>query len=205
MHSFHQSRGRILFEVACALTISASCVVAWMQTYASAFLPAAAVAALYGLVHAFDLARPKPRLAADPPSEEIAAASLKSSRKRSRIRAGGSGPAGNRSKSKSPRSPHAKALGAPKLPPARSATRRSRSRCKLQLWTRSRTTFPSMLRKLRRPGTSKRTRRSRSRPCSSRNPSSASNACSAAARPDSPAPSAIARDLGLRSAPRRLS
>ena len=76
MHRFHQSRGRILFEVACALTISASCVGAWMQTYASAFLPAAAAAALYGLVHAFDLARPKPRLAADPPTDEIAAAPL---------------------------------------------------------------------------------------------------------------------------------
>ena len=76
MHSFHQSRGRILFEVACALTISASCVGAWMQTYASAFLPAAAAAALYGLVHAFDLVRPKPRLAADPPTDEIAAASV---------------------------------------------------------------------------------------------------------------------------------
>lgn len=74
MHSFHHSRGRILFEVACALTISASCVGAWMQTGASAFLPAAAAAALYGLVHAFDLARPKPRLTADPPSEEISEA-----------------------------------------------------------------------------------------------------------------------------------
>lgn len=76
MHSFHQSRGRILFEVACALTISASCVGAWVQTYASAFLPAAAAAALYGLVHAFDLIRSKPRLAADPPTDEIAAAPL---------------------------------------------------------------------------------------------------------------------------------
>ena len=63
MHSFHHSRGRILFEVACALGISASCVWAWMQTYATAMLPAAAIAALYGLVHAFDMVRRSPAVA----------------------------------------------------------------------------------------------------------------------------------------------
>jgi hypothetical protein len=63
MHSFHHSRGRILFEVACALGISASCVWAWMQTYATAMLPAAAIAALYGLVHAFDMVRHSPAVA----------------------------------------------------------------------------------------------------------------------------------------------
>lgn len=57
MHSFHHSRGRIFFEVLCALGISASCVGAWMQTGASAMLPAAFITALYGLVHAFDMAR----------------------------------------------------------------------------------------------------------------------------------------------------
>ena len=57
MHSFHQSRGRILFEVFCALGISASCVFAWMQTYAPAMLAVAGFAGLYGLVHAFDMAR----------------------------------------------------------------------------------------------------------------------------------------------------
>lgn len=57
MHSFHHSRGRILFEVFCALAISASCAGAWMQTDAWALLPAAAVAALYGIVHIFDLTR----------------------------------------------------------------------------------------------------------------------------------------------------
>jgi hypothetical protein len=55
MQSFHRSRGRILFEVFCALAIAESCVGAWMQTGAWAFLPAAAVAALYGIVHAFDM------------------------------------------------------------------------------------------------------------------------------------------------------
>lgn len=54
MHSFHHSRGRILFEVFCALAISASLVGAWLQTDASALLAVAAVSALYGLVHAFD-------------------------------------------------------------------------------------------------------------------------------------------------------
>ena len=58
MHSFHHSRGRVLFETACALTISASCVGAWMDLGVPAFLPAAAVAALYGLVHLFDMRRP---------------------------------------------------------------------------------------------------------------------------------------------------
>ena len=55
MHSFHHSRGRILFEVLCALAVSVSCVQAWMQTGASALLGAAAAAALYGIVHLFDL------------------------------------------------------------------------------------------------------------------------------------------------------
>ena len=55
MHSFHQSRGRIAFDVFCALTIAGSCVGAWMQTGATAFLPAAAVAAFYGVVLAFGL------------------------------------------------------------------------------------------------------------------------------------------------------
>ena len=60
MHSYQHSRGRILFEVACAFGISASCVWAWQQTYATAMLPAAAIAALYGLVHAFDMVRRRP-------------------------------------------------------------------------------------------------------------------------------------------------
>lgn len=56
MHSVRQSRSRILFEVCCALAIAASFVGAWMQTGAWALLPAAGVAALYGLIHAFDMA-----------------------------------------------------------------------------------------------------------------------------------------------------
>ena len=55
MRSFHHSRGRIFFEVLCAFGISASCVGAWMQTYSTALLGAAAIAALYGLVHFFDM------------------------------------------------------------------------------------------------------------------------------------------------------
>lgn len=64
MHSFHPSRGRILFEVLCALTVSASCAGAWVQTGASALLPAAFAAALYGLWHLTDMRRPKPAMAA---------------------------------------------------------------------------------------------------------------------------------------------
>ncbi|HEX6740628.1 MAG TPA: hypothetical protein VF079_02385 [Sphingomicrobium sp.] len=66
MHSFHQSRVRIVFEVLCAYGIAASCVGAWQQLGATAFLAAGAVAALYGLVHAFDVIRPKAAVAAEP-------------------------------------------------------------------------------------------------------------------------------------------
>lgn len=66
MHSFHRSRGRILFEVLCAFTISASFAGAWMQIGASALLVASSVVALYGLVHAFDLVRRNPAVAVEP-------------------------------------------------------------------------------------------------------------------------------------------
>jgi hypothetical protein len=59
MHSFRPSRGRILFEVLCAMVVSASAAAAWVQTGASALLGAAGAAALYGLVHLFDMRRPK--------------------------------------------------------------------------------------------------------------------------------------------------
>ena len=59
MHSFHPSRGRILFEVLCLFAAAAACAGAWLQTGASAMLGVAAVVALYGLVHLFDLRRPK--------------------------------------------------------------------------------------------------------------------------------------------------
>ena len=58
MHS--HSRARILFDAFCALAISASFAVAWMQTGSSALLSAAGIAALYGLVHAFDGRRAEP-------------------------------------------------------------------------------------------------------------------------------------------------
>jgi outer membrane biosynthesis protein TonB len=74
MHSFHPSRGRILFEVLCALTISASCVVAWQQSFVSAFLAMAGVTALYALVHLTDLRRPKLAAQAATPDFEPAAA-----------------------------------------------------------------------------------------------------------------------------------
>ena len=66
MHGVTPSRGKVLFEVFCALAISASLTGAWMQTGASALVGAAAVAALYGLVHLFDMRRPKPVEAVEP-------------------------------------------------------------------------------------------------------------------------------------------
>ena len=60
MQSIRQSRGRIAFEVLCTLTVAASCVAAWMQTYATAFLPAAVATGLYGLWHLTDMRVPKP-------------------------------------------------------------------------------------------------------------------------------------------------
>ncbi|HET9335175.1 MAG TPA: hypothetical protein VFO12_02070, partial [Sphingomicrobium sp.] len=66
MHSFQPSRGRIVFEVLCALGIVASCVGAWKQTGASALLLAASIAGLYAFVHLFDLARRNPATAEQP-------------------------------------------------------------------------------------------------------------------------------------------
>ena len=73
MHSFQPSRGRILFEVLCAVGIAASCGGAWMQTGASALLAASFVATLYGLVHFFDLFRREPALLAEPQRIDFAA------------------------------------------------------------------------------------------------------------------------------------
>jgi hypothetical protein len=67
MHSVRHSRSRVLFEVFCALAMSASFAGAWMQTGASALLAAAGVAALYALVHMFDLGGSKPHGIVDRP------------------------------------------------------------------------------------------------------------------------------------------
>lgn len=68
MHSFHHSRGRILFEAACALMISASCVAAWKDLGVPAFLAVAAVSALYAFVRLFDMRRPKAVMASAIPA-----------------------------------------------------------------------------------------------------------------------------------------
>jgi hypothetical protein len=60
MHTFRPSRGRVLFEVFCALAIAASLAGGWLQTGAWALLPGAVIAALYSLVHAFNLAGSSP-------------------------------------------------------------------------------------------------------------------------------------------------
>lgn len=65
MNSFQPSRGRVLFEVVLALGMAASLAGASMQTGAVALLGASGVAALYGLIHLFDLRRPKPVAAAE--------------------------------------------------------------------------------------------------------------------------------------------
>ena len=66
MHSFQPSRGRIFFEVLCALAMSASFVGAWIQTEAPALLAAAGVAALYAIVRLFDMRRGRPAEAVEP-------------------------------------------------------------------------------------------------------------------------------------------
>ena len=66
MHSFQPSRGRILFEVFCALAVVASMVGAWQQTQASALLTAAAAAGLYAMVRLFDLGRREPTQVEEP-------------------------------------------------------------------------------------------------------------------------------------------
>jgi len=66
MHSFQPSRGRVLFEFACALGVVASFVGAWKQTGASALLLAAVAVGLCGFVRLFDLAHGEPAEAAEP-------------------------------------------------------------------------------------------------------------------------------------------
>jgi len=57
MSSLHQSRARVLFDVACAFGFAASSAFAWMQTYATAFLPMAGIMGLWGLVRLSDVRR----------------------------------------------------------------------------------------------------------------------------------------------------
>lgn len=71
MHSFHQSRGRILFDFFCVLVIVASCMGAWIQTGASALIGAAGAAGLYGLVRLFDMRWPKSDEVVEPQRIEL--------------------------------------------------------------------------------------------------------------------------------------
>ena len=72
MHSFHHSRGRIFFEIFCALTVAASCAIAYLQTGATAMLAVAGVVAAYSLVHATDVRR-RPAPTAEAPRAEAPA------------------------------------------------------------------------------------------------------------------------------------
>ena len=75
MSSFHQSRSRIFFDSVCAFGMSTFCAVAWTQTYATAMLGAAAVAAIYGLMRFTDMFRSAPiieeAVAAEPAVEAV--------------------------------------------------------------------------------------------------------------------------------------
>ena len=55
MHSHRRPRGRIFFEVVCALTVGVSFVGAWIQTGAWAFIGPAFVFTLFGLYWAIDM------------------------------------------------------------------------------------------------------------------------------------------------------
>ena len=72
MHSFQPSRGRVFLEVLLALGMSASLAGAWMQTHATALLGAAGIAALYGLIHLFDMRRPRLEAVSEPQRIEFA-------------------------------------------------------------------------------------------------------------------------------------
>ena len=66
MHSVYRSRGRIFFEVSCALAVAVCLAGAWKQTGASALLAAAAVAALFGIINAFDMLQRRPARTDEP-------------------------------------------------------------------------------------------------------------------------------------------
>ena len=72
MHSFQPSRGRVFFEVLCALGMSVSFAGAWLETHATALLGAAGIAALYGLVHLFDMRLPRSAVTVEPQRVEFA-------------------------------------------------------------------------------------------------------------------------------------
>ena len=55
MHSHHRARGKILFEVLCALSLAASLAAAWDQTGSSALLASASIVALFALYWSFGL------------------------------------------------------------------------------------------------------------------------------------------------------
>jgi hypothetical protein len=70
MSSFRQSRGRIFFDTLCAFGMSASCAVAWMQTYSTALLGASGIAGFYGLVRFTDMFRRAPSVVEQEPALE---------------------------------------------------------------------------------------------------------------------------------------
>jgi hypothetical protein len=55
MHSLHRARGKVLFEVLCALSLAASFAGAWDQTGSSALLASASIMALFAIYWSFGL------------------------------------------------------------------------------------------------------------------------------------------------------
>jgi hypothetical protein len=55
MHSQHRARGKVLFEVFCALSLAASFAGAWDQTGSSALLASASITALFAIYWSFGL------------------------------------------------------------------------------------------------------------------------------------------------------
>ena len=67
MHSHHRARGKILFEVLCALSLAASFAVASVQTGSSALLASASIMALVAIYWSFGLfARDRSELGSQP-------------------------------------------------------------------------------------------------------------------------------------------
>jgi hypothetical protein len=74
MHSHQRSRGKVLFEVLCALSLAASFAGAWNQTGSSALQASAAIMALFAIYWSFGLVARDRRDEAAQPAAAVAAA-----------------------------------------------------------------------------------------------------------------------------------
>lgn len=74
MHSHHRARGKILFEVLCALSLAASFAAAWDEIGSPALLASAAIVALFAVYWSFGLFARRHVAAAAQPVAEVRAA-----------------------------------------------------------------------------------------------------------------------------------